>query len=53
MTDIPEEDPQNRNHTSNQLRTNQIKTKKNSLPHDREYLYAENLDLKNKIKELT
>lgn len=53
MNEVPEEDSHNKNNASNQLRTNLIKTKKNSLPHDREYLYAENLELKNKIKELT
>lgn len=55
MTDLYEEENQyinNKNYNASQLRTNQIRLKKNSLPQDREQLYAENLELKNKNREL-
>jgi hypothetical protein len=50
MTEPFEEDPQARNYTSNQLRSNQIKNKKNSLGLDWEALYADNIDLRNRIR---
>lgn len=55
MTQNLDEDSQhvNTSYVSNQLRSNQIRNKKNSLPHDREQLYAENIELKSKVKQLT
>lgn len=52
MSEAIEEENNNKSQNHNQLRTNLIKTKKNSLAHDREYLYAENLELKSRVKEL-
>lgn len=53
MSEHVEEDSNQKNQNHNQLRTNLIKTKKNSLPHDREHLYAENLDLKSRLRDLS
>ena len=51
MTENIDEEPEyvNKSHISNQLRSNQIRNKKSSLPQDREQLYAENIELKSKI----
>ncbi len=51
MTDLLEEEKQNKNY-SNQLRTNFIRTKKSGASQDKEHLYEENRELKNKIVEL-
>lgn len=40
MTEMFEEEGHNKNYNSNQFRSNNIKTKKNSLGQDKEQLYA-------------
>ena len=53
MAETQGDEPNIKNFNSNQIRNNPLKIKRFSQALDREQLYAENLSLKGRVKELS